>query len=235
MKKLLYLFSFLLAVTFAACENGQPEGPSNPTGPSNPDEPSEPNKHENHEWVDLGLSVKWATCNVGANAPEEFGDYFAWGETQPKEVYDWSTYKWTKLNSEGDIDSLIRYNFNKAYGVVDSISTLFPEDDAAIVNLGKDWRMPTKAEIQELIDKCNWKWTTQNGVNGYKVTGPSGNHIFLPHTERVHINNEGYYSCYWTSQPISPGSVALRFNNEIRELIPFSKDNACAIRPVRSK
>ena len=78
-------------------------------------EPEEP--ETTHAYVDLGLpsGLKWATCNVGATTPEEYGDYFAWGEIEPKEVYDWSTYKWTKLNSEGDIDSLIRYNFNEAY------------------------------------------------------------------------------------------------------------------------
>ena len=113
------------------------------------------------EYVDLGLpsGTLWATCNIGATKPEESGFYFAWGETMPKKIYDWSTYKWTKLNSEGDIDSLIRYNFNEAYGVVDSLSNLLPEDDAATVNLGKDWRMPTKEEIVELYENCKYCWT----------------------------------------------------------------------------
>lgn len=97
----------------------------------------------------------------------------------PKKIYDWSTYKWTKLNSEGDIDSLIRYNFNKAYGVVDSLSNLLPEDDAATVNFGKDWRMPTKEEIVELYENCKYCWTEINGVSGAKFTSSNGNSIFF--------------------------------------------------------
>lgn len=112
------------------------------------------------EYVDLGLSVKWATCNVGASKPEEYGNYYAWGETTTKSSYTESNSK-TYGKSMGDIKG------NSSY-------------DAARANWGGTWRMPTKAEMQELIDKCNWKWTTQNGVEGYKVTGPNGNSIFLP-------------------------------------------------------
>jgi len=122
------------------------------------------------EYVDLGLSVKWATFNVGASKPEEYGDYFAWGETQPKEEYTWENYKWC----DGTNTNMTKYNDT------DGLITLLPEDDAATVNWGDKWRMPSKEEVDELTQHCNWIWTTHNNVNGYKVTGPNGNSIFLP-------------------------------------------------------
>ncbi|MBR5574677.1 MAG: hypothetical protein IKW35_09345 [Paludibacteraceae bacterium] len=147
-------------------------------------------KESVHEYVDLGLSVKWATCNVGANSPEEYGDCFAWGETQPKETYDWSTYKWYN----GSSGTQIKYCTNRYFGNVDNKTVLEASDDAATANWGGAWRMPTKAEQDELCTECTWKRTTQNGVIGYKVTGANGNSIFLPVT--------GYpleYGNYWSS------------------------------------
>ena len=130
-----------------------------------------------HEYVDLGLSVKWATCNVGASKPEEYGDYFAWGETTPKSTYDWSTYKYCN----GSFDSLTKYNNKSSYGAVDNKTVLEAADDAARANWGGSWRMPTWDEQDELREKCTWKRTTQNGVKGYKVTSKiNGNSIFLP-------------------------------------------------------
>ena len=126
--------------------------------------------------VDLGLSVKWASCNVGANSPEEYGDYFAWGEVKPKSVYDWSTYKYCNR----PYNTFTKYNSDSGYGRVDNKKTLDVQDDAATANWGGAWRMPTKAEQDELRTKCKWVWTTLNGVNGYKVIGPNGNSIFLP-------------------------------------------------------
>ncbi|MBQ5370375.1 MAG: T9SS C-terminal target domain-containing protein, partial [Bacteroidaceae bacterium] len=121
---------------------------------------------DGHEYVDLGLSVKWATCNVGADSPEDYGDYFAWGETSPKSTYDWSTYKWCK----GAYDNLTKYNTNSGFGTVDNKNQLDLSDDAARANWGGSWRMPTDEEFIELGEKCSWKRTTQNGVKGYKVT-----------------------------------------------------------------
>ena len=137
--------------------------------------------HNGHEYVDLGLpsGLKWATCNVGATAPEEYGDYFAWGETETKATYDLSNYKWCN----GTYESMTKYCTNSEYGIVDNKTTLELSDDAARVNWGGSWRMPTKAEQDELrnTDNCTWEWTTQNGVNGYKVTSKkNGNSIFLP-------------------------------------------------------
>lgn len=133
---------------------------------------------ETHAYVDLGLSVKWATCNIGASSPEEYGDYFAWGETEPKDVYVWSTYKWCN----GSQNTLTKYCTNKEYGAVDNKITLELEDDAAHVNWGGEWRMPTKAELEELREKCTWTPTKINGVSGREITGPNGNKLFLPYS-----------------------------------------------------
>lgn len=141
-------------------------------------ERQQPN-YNGHAYVDLGLSVKWATCNVGATAPEEYGDYFAWGETTPKTTYDWSNYKYCN----GDEYSMTKYCTDSYYGTVDNKTTLELSDDAARVNWGGSWRMPTYGELSELrnTNNCTWEWTTQNGVNGYKVTSKkNGNSIFLP-------------------------------------------------------
>ena len=152
-----------------------------------------------HEYVDLGLSVKWATCNVGANKPEDYGDYFAWGETKPKSTYNWSTYKWCR----GSYDTQTKYNTKGSYGTVDNKKTLELSDDAARANWGGAWRMPTDAEWTELREQCTWTWTTQNGVKGYKVTSKSnGNSIFLPAAGYRHdssLNNAGGYGYYWSS------------------------------------
>ena len=132
---------------------------------------------ESHEAVDLGLSVMWASCNVGASSPEEYGDYFAWGETEPKSDYSWDTYKWCN----GSETNLTRYNTQSEYGAVDYNTQLKLSDDAARANWGGKWRMPTMAEQDELCKNCTWTWTTQNGVNGYRVSSKkNGNSIFLP-------------------------------------------------------
>ena len=133
-----------------------------------------------YAYVDLGLSVKWATCNVGANNPEDYGSYFAWGETTTKSTYNWSTYKWCN----GSETTLTKYNTKSSNGAVDNKTQLELSDDAARANWGGSWRMPTDAEWTELREQCTWTWTTQNGVNGYKVTskksGYTNNSIFLP-------------------------------------------------------
>ena len=160
---------------------------------------STPNDGTSHEYVDLGLSVKWATCNVGATKPEEYGDYFAWGETTTKSTYNWSTYKWCN----GSSSTMTKYNTNSSYGTVDNKTQLELSDDAARANWGGSWRMPTKAEQDELCNNCTWTWTTQNGVNGYKVTSKSnGNSIFLPAAGDHYVSSfdgAGSYGSYWSS------------------------------------
>ena len=144
---------------------------------------------DKHAYVDLGLSVMWATTNVGAETPEQYGDYYAWGETEPKNNYDWSTYKWC----DGTKNNMTKYNST------DGLITLLPEDDAAHVNWGGEWRMPKDAEWTELREHCTWQWTTQNGVDGYLVTGPNGNSIFLPDAGyRITTDHSVGNAYYWT-------------------------------------
>ena len=155
-------------------------------------------ENSNHEYIDLGLSVKWATCNVGANNPEEYGDYFAWGEVEPKMEYNWRTYKWC----EGVQNTQTKYCTNSSNGTVDNKTVLDKEDDAAAVNWGGAWRMPTKEEQDELHQQCTWTWTTQNGVNGYTVTGSNGNSIFIPaagYRGDSSLSFAGGYGYYWSS------------------------------------
>lgn len=139
------------------------------------------------EYVDLGLpsGVKWATrnlCQTGfVNSPEEYGDYFAWGEVEPKSSYKWSTYQFATCGQYGGFESLLKYNTNSAYGPVDGLTALLPIDDAAASILGLPWRIPTLEEAKELIDNCDWQNTSVNGINGYRVTSRiNGNSIFLP-------------------------------------------------------
>ena len=154
-----------------------------------------------YAYVDLGLSVKWATCNVGADSPEEYGDYFSWGETTPKTTYNWSTYKYCN----GSNTTMTKYCTDSYYGIVDNKTTLELSDDAAYVNWGGNWRMPTKAEQRELrnADNCTWTWTTLNGVNGYKVISKiNGNSIFLPaagYRYYDNLNKAGGCGTYWSS------------------------------------
>ncbi len=156
-------------------------------------------KHNGHEYVNLGLSVKWATCNVGATTAEGYGDYYAWGETDTKRTYDFDTYKWCK----GDWNAITKYCTDSEYGTVDNKKTLSTTDDVAHVKWGGNWRMPTRAELDELRTKCEWTWTTKNGVRGYRVTGPNGNTIFLPaagyRLRSVELYGAGETGCYWSS------------------------------------
>ena len=151
--------------------------------------------------VDLGLSVMWAPFNVGAKKPEDYGDYFAWGETEPKSEYSWDTYKWCN----GTSSSLTKYNMSLDYGIVDNKTQLDLSDDAARASWGGKWRMPTLTESDELRANCIWAWTTRNGIKGFNVTSKiNGKSIFLPAAgfrymegwTAVGIDNEGYY---WSS------------------------------------
>lgn len=154
-----------------------------------------------YEAVDLGLSVKWATMNVGANSVTEYGNYYAWGETSPKNSYDWASYLWW----DGDGNHVKKYNTNSSYGaVVDNKTTLEDDDDAAVQNWGGAWRMPTHEEQEELLG-CSWQWVTSYNnvsVRGYVVTGPNGNSIFLPAAgcrKGESLDGDGTYGYYWSS------------------------------------
>ena len=139
-----------------------------------------------HQYVDLGLSVKWATMNVGAYAPKDTGAYYAWGELEPKEVYSWLSYR---FRTDGDTIydvQLSKYNSKNNHGVIDNITMLDVADDVASVQWGGSWRIPTISEIEELADEnnCTWTWKTLEGVGGYKVQskkkGYKRSYIFIP-------------------------------------------------------
>ena len=162
-----------------------------------PDDPVTP--PDEGDWVDLGLpsGTIWATRNVGASVPEDYGDYFAWGETAPKDYYDWNTYKWCN----GSYETLTKYCTDSNYGYngfVDNKTELDPSDDAACAHY-PGGRMPSLEQIQELRYNCTWQWTQRNGVNGQLGTGPNGNTIFLPaagdrwNESLYYVGSYGYY------------------------------------------
>ena len=168
------------------------------------------------EVVDLGLSVKWASFNLGATRPEEFGDYYAWGESRPKDVYSWETYDLCF----GSDNTLIRYNADPSYGFegyYDNKTVLQPGDDAAHCNLGGKWRMPTWEELNELRWSCTWEWVSVNGVAGSKATGPNGNSIFLPAAGCVYGTEfafVGSWGEYWSSTLVTTPVYDLEDNPE---------------------
>ena len=174
-----------------------------------------------HEWVDLGLlsGLKWATCNVGAKTPEQCGNYYAWGETKPKDEY-------TKESSVTYGKQMDDISGNAQY-------------DAATANWGGDWRMPTREEMTELSSKCTWEWTKQNGVRGYKVTGPNGNSIFLPAVGYFLGSTFNSGSCggsyYWSSTPLSNSSNAyfLKFDSGSHGTNYNDRSYGNSVRPVR--
>lgn len=186
--------------------------------------------------VDLGLSsgTLWASWNLGASSPEEYGAYFAWGETVPKDNYNWSTYKFGN-----------EYNLTK-YNSIDGLAELELEDDAANAILGKDWRMPTHKEELELLNECSWESEELNGISGYKVTGPNGNSIFLPRgglydgtdydcdgTTISYVNTCGWY---WSSTLNSVGSAYAQglcfFPSLLTNVIDHERSDGHNIRPV---
>ena len=151
-----------------------------------------------YEAIDLGLpsGLKWASFNVGATKPEEYGKYYAWGEVEEKDVYTWETYKWCK----GSDNSMTKYCCEGDFGTVDNKTILDPEDDVAQTEWGGSWRMPTSSELWELIEHCEWVRTTLNNVYGYKVTGSNGNSIFFPsagYRAGTELRVVGLYGYYW--------------------------------------
>ena len=154
--------------------------------------------------VDLGLpsGIKWASCNIGAEKPEDYGNYYAWGEVLPKEDYSWATYKY----ANGNGNKFTKYCNNASFGdngFTDNKTTLDTDDDAARANWGGSWRMPTNAEWEELIANCTWNWTTQNGIKGYQITGKkNSNSIFLPAAgcrNGTGLYDVGSDGVYWSS------------------------------------
>ena len=187
-----------------------------------------------HEYVDLGLpsGTLWATCNVGATNPEDFGGYYAWGETEEKKDYSWKTYKWC----DGDEFSMTKYCTDSYFGKVDNKTTLDPEDDVAHVKWGGSWRMPTIAEQDELRQQCRWEWTTRREVNGYRVIGPNGKSIFLPAAGfRNGTDLSGSGGDYWSSsldESHSSRAYYLDFSSSHPSWYSYYRYYGRSVRPV---
>ncbi len=196
-------------------------------------------QHGGHCYVDLGLpsGTKWATCNVGANSPIAYGVYFAWGETSPKSNYTWGTYHWCN----GSESTLTKYCDKSSYGnngFTDNLTTLEAADDAATVNWGEGWRMPTKAEMNELLNSCTHTYIKRNGMNGRLFTGPNGNSIFIP-SAGTYNGSTNYgansYGEYWLSNIVdmSPSFANdLYFERGNYDIQGLSRSEGKPVRPV---
>ena len=197
---------------------------------------------EGEDWVDLGLpsGLLWATRNVGANSPEDYGSYFAWAETTPKDLYDWNSYQYSCNNS---YNSLTKYCNNSTYGCygyyTDNLTILQPEDDAAMTNWGDYVRTPTAAEWNELRNNCSSVWKTQNGVNGILYTGSNGNTLFLPaagYRQNSEHEGAGISGNYWSSSlytiyPID--ALYFRFDVENISMDYWGRNHGYTVRAVR--
>ena len=204
---------------------------------------TEPVIEDTHEWVDLGLpsGTLWATCNVGASSPEEYGDYFAWGETTPKDEYNWSTYQYCN----GSYNTLTKYCYQSDYGYnvfTDTLTELEEGDDAATANWGSGWHMPSLDQIIELYNSSytTTTWITQNGRDGRLITSNSnGNSIFLPAAGYLGDTSlTVQVGCYWSrslSKSDSSGAYRLRFTSD--DIYWYDDLRYCgfSVRPVRKQ
>lgn len=188
------------------------------------------------------MSVKWATCNVGATNPEDCGDYYEWGGTSSKSEYTWENYKFSTRGLFGKI-KFSKYNTQSSRGKVDNNTTLDLQDDVARQKWGANWRMPTKAEFDELLTSCTWTWTTLNGLDGYLVTntktGYTDRSIFLPATggrEEGSLDGLGFDGYYWSSSlytgdPSDSWILALPFSGSPNTR-PVGRISGYSVRPV---
>ena len=213
-KSFITIVASILSVSLVACQQDEIVEANIPCG-------------QDHA-VDLGLSVKWACCNIGANSPEEYGNYYAWGESEEKNSCEWHNYKWHDNTTGG----MTKYNDE------DGKKDLSLEDDAAQILWGEDWRMPTPEEMQELKDRCKWEWVSVNGVLGYKVSG-NGNSIFLPAAGSQDVKqftSRGSQGCYLSSTLYSEDCglvVCMGFDQKHRYTINSERCDGHTIRPVR--
>ncbi len=194
--------------------------------------------HNGHEYVDLGLpsGTLWATCNIGATNPEDYGDYFAWGELEPKVDYTWENYKYGNAK-----DSLTKYCNDSSKGLngfIDNLIELVPADDAAAILWGGAWKMPTRTDIRELLDYCQWSWTIRNNVQGYEIKGLNENILFLPAAGLFRDGKLRYdqeYGYYWSSSNHSAGpefATNITFADEAMHTDGFLRYGGMQIRPT---
>ena len=232
----------LAVVSVSGCENGS-------SGDSKESEQSSEKKAdplfgscEGHEWVDLGLpsGTLWATCNIGANKPEDYGDYFAWGETETKDTYNWETYK----HANGNWNKLTKYCNDSDYGYncfTDNLTTLQASDDPATANWGNGWYTPTMEQWKELCFYTSNLWTEQNGVRGVIFTSKNGKTLFLP-AAGIRWDSElfdggsdgGYWSrLLYTDYP--DGALSLGFSSDGCGMCDSNRYGGFSVRPVREK
>ena len=193
------------ALAFTAC--GKDDDNNNGSGNTGGGNTGGGTGTETAEWVDLGLpsGLLWAKCNLGSTTPEEYGDYYAWGETTTKSTYNWSTYKYCTVDAEGGLATLTKYSTDSGHdfvGTPDNLTTLEAMDDVATQKLGSGARMPTRAEWEELINNTTAEWTQVNGVNGRKFTAPNGKSLFLPaagYRWDGELYDAGEIGYYWSS------------------------------------
>lgn len=187
------------------------------------------------EFVDLGLSVKWAKCNIGAAREDLYGSYFAWGENRTKSVYTWDTYSLC----DSSLFALTKYCVDSHYGkdgLTDGKTILEPVDDAATVLKGNAYRLPSYDDWLELKDNCKWKQETVNGHDGYRVTGPNGNSIFLPYAGYRNgqtRSNDGIDGCYWLGQTQGDGEAYVISLNRLHQSVgQMFRATGGSVRPV---
>ena len=223
-----FFYVFLLSSTFISCRSLRHIGYEN-----------------GHQYVDLGLSVNWATMNVGALAPQDSGAYYAWGELEPKDFYSWWNYRYYIDGDTGDDVRLSKYVLDSDHGIPDNRYTLEQEDDVAFNQWGGRWRLPTEDEFYELMnrDNCTWTWTTLDGVNGYKVQsnkkGYRRRYIFLPagHARLFdHMYEEGQDANYWSGTPFAYTYASIMwFNSTNYDWAAAERLLGLNVRPVYSK
>ena len=229
------------AMLFAACEKNEPTKKSSEE-PIDQDQEQKKDTiiltgtESGHDWVDLGLpsGIKWATCNVGSEKTEGYGNYYAWGETDTKESFSWETYKYGTYDCDEDYSKLTKYN------QTDSIQNLEAIDDVA-TQWGGNWRMPTTAEWNELLTKCTWTWTAKDSVNGYEVKSKNGYDIFLP-AAGCRFDDGLYFAGsvgnYWSSSlgTLSPDRAQyVYFRSDIHCVSYYDRNYGLSVRPVLNK
>lgn len=220
------ILSFVMVLALAGCKNGK----------NKTDDPGGNGIENGYSYVDMGLSVKWATCNIGAKKPEDYGEYYAWGETKTKYSYDRFTSKY------GSNKTLTKYCTKSGFGTFDDKKVLESEDDVAYEKWGGNWRMPTNEEFCELMENCTWTWTTKYFVKGYLVTsnkaGYTDRSIFLPAAGYRHgtsLHDARSDGGYWSSSLYDrePADAwYLGFNSHLVDWYTGSRIHGFSVRPV---
>lgn len=224
--------AILLGVWLQSCDREDNNGDNNGGGSGG--------SNSSVVWVDLGLpsGLLWADRNVGAASPEDYGNYFAWGETVPKDVYNWSTYAYG--NSYGMLTKYCNDSYYGLNGFTDNLTTLQASDDAATAIFGGKARTPTIYEWEELLNNTTSTWTTRNGVYGRLLTGRNGNSLFLPAAGYRYgslLNDAGEYGDYWSSMLLTDGpndAWLFSFDSDYQGMNTVNRLNGFSVRAVRA-